>query len=97
MALWRIRATVEDRPGYLSVLTTSLALRSVNSLRRAHHRGDRDGTMVSVTLAATSLHNPRDLDRKCPRGGQAAAPERLLRCCACPLAEVAGSCGSGEW
>jgi RimJ/RimL family protein N-acetyltransferase len=32
MALWRIRATVEDRPGYLSVLTASLALRSVNIL-----------------------------------------------------------------
>src|SRR5688500_9451521 len=32
MALWRIRATVDDRPGYLSVLTASLALRSGNIL-----------------------------------------------------------------
>jgi RimJ/RimL family protein N-acetyltransferase len=32
MALWRIRATVNDRPGYLSVLTASLALKSVNIL-----------------------------------------------------------------
>ncbi|MEV0609308.1 GNAT family N-acetyltransferase [Polymorphospora rubra] len=32
MALWRIRATVDDRPGYLSVLAASLALRSVNIL-----------------------------------------------------------------
>ncbi|GAA0799976.1 GNAT family N-acetyltransferase [Spirilliplanes yamanashiensis] len=32
MALWRIRATVDDRPGYLSVLTASLALRAVNIL-----------------------------------------------------------------
>ena len=32
MGLWRIRATVDDRPGYLSVLTASLALRSVNIL-----------------------------------------------------------------
>jgi GNAT superfamily N-acetyltransferase len=32
VALWRIRATVDDRPGYLSVLTASLALRSVNIL-----------------------------------------------------------------
>ncbi|MEV6342244.1 GNAT family N-acetyltransferase [Actinoplanes sp. NPDC051851] len=32
MALWRIRATVDDRPGYLSVLTASLALKSVNLL-----------------------------------------------------------------
>jgi hypothetical protein len=32
MALWRVRATVDDRPGYLAVLTASLALRSVNIL-----------------------------------------------------------------
>lgn len=32
MALWRIRATVDDRPGYLAVLTASLALSSVNIL-----------------------------------------------------------------
>ena len=32
MALWRVRATVDDRPGYLSVLTASLALRSINIL-----------------------------------------------------------------
>jgi UTP:GlnB (protein PII) uridylyltransferase len=32
MALWRIRATVDDRPGYLAVLTASLALKSVNIL-----------------------------------------------------------------
>ncbi|MFI7660520.1 GNAT family N-acetyltransferase [Micromonospora parva] len=32
MTLWRIRATVDDRPGFLSVLTASLALRGVNIL-----------------------------------------------------------------
>ncbi|GAA3457176.1 ACT domain-containing protein [Dactylosporangium matsuzakiense] len=32
MGLWRIRATVDDRPGFLSVLTASLALRKVNIL-----------------------------------------------------------------
>jgi hypothetical protein len=32
MALWRIRATVDDRPGFLAVLAASLALRSVNIL-----------------------------------------------------------------
>jgi ribosomal protein S18 acetylase RimI-like enzyme len=32
MGLWRIRATVDDRPGYLAVLTASLALKSVNIL-----------------------------------------------------------------
>jgi hypothetical protein len=32
MTLWRLRATVDDRPGFLAVLTASLALRSVNIL-----------------------------------------------------------------
>lgn len=32
MALWRIRATVDDRPGFLAVLAASLALRAVNIL-----------------------------------------------------------------
>lgn len=32
MTLWRVRATVDDRPGFLAVLTASLALRSVNIL-----------------------------------------------------------------
>jgi hypothetical protein len=32
MTLWRIRATVDDRPGFLSVLTASLALKAINIL-----------------------------------------------------------------
>ncbi|NUR71993.1 MAG: GNAT family N-acetyltransferase [Hamadaea sp.] len=32
MTLWRVRATIDDRPGYLAVLAASLALRSVNIL-----------------------------------------------------------------
>jgi RimJ/RimL family protein N-acetyltransferase len=32
MTLWRIRATVDDRPGFLAVLAASLALSSVNIL-----------------------------------------------------------------
>lgn len=32
MALWRLRATIDDRPGFLAVLAASLALRSVNIL-----------------------------------------------------------------
>jgi hypothetical protein len=31
-SLWRIRATVDDRPGFLSVLTASLALKEINIL-----------------------------------------------------------------
>lgn len=32
MTLWRVRATIEDKPGFLAVLAASLALRSVNIL-----------------------------------------------------------------
>jgi predicted N-acetyltransferase YhbS len=32
VALWRVRATVDDRPGFLAVLTASLALKAVNIL-----------------------------------------------------------------
>ena len=32
MPLWRVRATVDDRPGFLAVLAASLALRSINIL-----------------------------------------------------------------
>jgi hypothetical protein len=32
VTLWRIRATVDDRPGFLSVLTASLALKAINIL-----------------------------------------------------------------
>lgn len=32
MALWRVRATVDDRPGFLAVLAASLALKSINIL-----------------------------------------------------------------
>jgi GNAT superfamily N-acetyltransferase len=32
MTLWRVRATVDDRPGFLAVLAASLALRSINIL-----------------------------------------------------------------
>jgi len=40
MALWRIRATVDDRPGFLSVLTASLALRAVNILSVQVHASE---------------------------------------------------------
>jgi GNAT superfamily N-acetyltransferase len=37
MALWRVRATVVDKPGFLAVLAASLALRSVNILSVSVH------------------------------------------------------------
>ena len=61
MALWRIRATVEDRPGYLSVLTASLALRSVNILAVQVHTtegGAVDDFLVDTpdTMSEQELH-----------------------------------------
>jgi GNAT superfamily N-acetyltransferase len=61
MALWRIRATVDDRPGYLSVLTASLALRSVNILAVQVHTtedGAVDDFLVDApdTLSEPELH-----------------------------------------
>ncbi|GGL06370.1 GNAT family N-acetyltransferase [Mangrovihabitans endophyticus] len=56
MALWRIRATVDDRPGYLSVLTASLALRSVNILAVQVHTteaGAVDDFLVDAPDAVT--------------------------------------------
>jgi GNAT superfamily N-acetyltransferase len=61
MALWRIRATVDDRPGYLSVLTASLALRSVNILAVQVHTtegGAVDDFLVDApdTMSEEELH-----------------------------------------
>ena len=56
MALWRIRATVDDRPGYLSVLTASLALKSVNILAVQVHTteaGAVDDFLVDAPEALT--------------------------------------------
>src|SRR4051794_4702722 len=56
MALWRIRATVDDRPGYLSVLTASLALKSVNILAVQVHTteaGAVDDFLVDAPNALT--------------------------------------------
>jgi RimJ/RimL family protein N-acetyltransferase len=57
MTLWRIRATVDDRPGYLSVLTASLALRGVNILTVQVHTteaGALDDFLVDAPAALTA-------------------------------------------
>lgn len=41
MALWRVRATIDDRPGFLAVLAASLALRSVNILAVQVHASEQ--------------------------------------------------------
>jgi hypothetical protein len=56
MALWRVRATVDDRPGFLAVLTASLALRAINILFVQVHPGSA-GAVDDFLLDA-----PDDLD-----------------------------------
>jgi hypothetical protein len=54
MTLRRIRATVDDRPGFLSVLTASLALRKVNILSVQVHTtesGAVDDFLDELTVA----------------------------------------------
>jgi hypothetical protein len=51
MPLWRLRATVDDRPGFLSVLAASLALRSINILSvqvHATEAGAVDDFLIEV-------------------------------------------------
>jgi GNAT superfamily N-acetyltransferase len=67
MALWRIRATVDDRPGYLSVLTASLALRSVNILTVQVHTTE-DGAVDDFLVDAPGTLSEADLLGAVTRG-----------------------------
>jgi GNAT superfamily N-acetyltransferase len=67
MALWRIRATVEDRPGYLSVLTASLALRSVNILAVQVHTTE-NGAVDDFLVDASEKLSEADLRTAVTRG-----------------------------
>ena len=58
MTLWRIRATVDDRPGYLSVLTASLALRGVNILTVQVHPPSRARWTTSWSTRRTRSTRP---------------------------------------
>jgi len=67
MALWRVRATVDDRPGYLSVLTASLALRSVNILAVQVHTTEA-GAVDDFLVDAPDTMSERDLLAAVERG-----------------------------
>jgi GNAT superfamily N-acetyltransferase len=67
MALWRIRATVDDRPGYLSVLTASLALRSVNILAVQVHTTE-EGAVDDFLVDAPETMSERELHAAIERG-----------------------------
>lgn len=58
MTLWRIRATVEDRPGYLAVLTASLALRAVNILAMQVHTTEAGAVDDFLVDAPDSMTGP---------------------------------------
>lgn len=60
MTLWRIRATVDDRPGFLSVLTASLALRQVNILSVQVH-GSEGGAIDDFLVDAPDSLTEQDL------------------------------------
>jgi hypothetical protein len=55
MTFWRVRATVDDRPGYLSVLTASLALRSINILTVQVHATEAGAVDEFLVDAPESL------------------------------------------
>ncbi|MEV4489718.1 GNAT family N-acetyltransferase [Micromonospora coxensis] len=67
MALWRIRATVDDRPGYLSVLTASLALRGVNILTVQVHTTEA-GAVDDFLVDAPDTLGEADLVAAVERG-----------------------------
>ena len=60
MALWRIRATVDDRPGFLAVLTASLALRKINILSVQVH-ATQAGAVDDFLVDAPDLLTEADL------------------------------------
>lgn len=67
MALWRIRATVDDRPGYLAVLTASLALRAVNILAVQVHTTEA-GAVDDFLVDAPETMTEADLIAAVERG-----------------------------
>ncbi|GAA2583894.1 hypothetical protein GCM10010399_12340 [Dactylosporangium fulvum] len=67
MTLWRIRATVDDRPGFLSVLTASLALRKVNILSVQVHTTE-SGAVDDFLVEAPDQLTAGDLLEAVQRG-----------------------------
>ena len=67
MTLWRVRATVDDRPGFLSVLTASLALRSINILSVQVH-GTEAGAVDDFLIDAPDELTESDLLAAIVRG-----------------------------
>ncbi|GGM66719.1 ACT domain-containing protein [Dactylosporangium sucinum] len=67
MTLWRVRATVDDRPGFLSVLTASLALRKINILSVQVHTTE-SGAVDDFLIDAPDELTEADLAAAVQRG-----------------------------
>jgi len=67
MALWRIRATVDDRPGFLALLAASLGLRSVNILSVQVHTTE-SGAIDEFLVDAPDQLSAADLVEAVRRG-----------------------------
>jgi GNAT superfamily N-acetyltransferase len=67
MTLWRVRATVDDRPGFLAVLTASLALRSINILAVQVHTTEA-GAVDDFLLDAPDQLTESDLQLAIEKG-----------------------------
>jgi predicted amino acid-binding ACT domain protein len=67
MALWRIRATVDDRPGFLAVLAASLALRQVNILSVQVHATE-GGAVDEFLVDAPDALSEEDLRAAVAKG-----------------------------
>jgi len=67
MTLWRIRAAVDDRPGFLSVLTASLALKAVNILAVQVHTTEA-GAIDDFLVDAPHTMTEADLRAAVERG-----------------------------
>ncbi|HCT77790.1 MAG TPA: GNAT family N-acetyltransferase [Micromonosporaceae bacterium] len=67
MTLWRVRATVDDRPGFLAVLTASLALRSINIMAVQVHTTE-NGAVDDFLLDAPDDLDEADLVQAVERG-----------------------------
>jgi GNAT superfamily N-acetyltransferase len=67
MTLWRIRATVDDRPGFLAVLTASLALRAVNILSVQVHASEA-GAIDDFLVDAPDGLSEKDLRAAVAKG-----------------------------
>jgi len=58
MTLWRVRATVDDRPGFLAVLTAG---RSVRDAVFELDSGTLDSGMATATIPSAGSHRMCDV------------------------------------